>query len=73
MHKLAPWTGRTLVDLGCGFGLPGYAAPAQVVFGTEPDRNLLPLLVLQQQSVIVPEPPLLVAAAGAGLVGAAPV
>jgi SAM-dependent methyltransferase len=45
MHELAPWTGRTLVDLGCGSGywLAGYAADAAHVIGVEPDPTLLPL------------------------------
>ncbi|HEY6294394.1 MAG TPA: class I SAM-dependent methyltransferase [Streptosporangiaceae bacterium] len=45
MRDLAPWAGRTLVDLGCGSGywLPGYAGEAAVVIGVEPDPALLPL------------------------------
>jgi SAM-dependent methyltransferase len=45
MRALAPWTGKTLVDLGCGSGywLPGYAAQAGAVIGIEPDPALLPL------------------------------
>lgn len=45
MTKLAPWSGRTLVDLGCGSGfwLPGYAEQAKAVIGIEPDGELLPL------------------------------
>jgi SAM-dependent methyltransferase len=45
MRALAPWAGRTLVDLGCGSGywLPGYAAEASAVIGVEPDPALLPL------------------------------
>jgi len=45
MRRLAPWAGRTLVDLGCGSGywLPGYAAEASEVIGVEPDPALLPL------------------------------
>jgi SAM-dependent methyltransferase len=45
MRELAPWAGRTLVDLGCGSGywLPGYADEAAVVIGVEPDPALLPL------------------------------
>jgi ubiquinone/menaquinone biosynthesis C-methylase UbiE len=45
MRGLAPWAGRTLVDLGCGTGfwLPVYAASgAGRVVGVEPDRSLLP-------------------------------
>jgi SAM-dependent methyltransferase len=42
MHRLAPWDGRTLVDLGCGTGfwLPGYARDAARVIGIEPDPAL---------------------------------
>jgi SAM-dependent methyltransferase len=45
MRALAPWAGKTLVDLGCGSGywLPGYAAQAGAVIGIEPDPALLPL------------------------------
>jgi SAM-dependent methyltransferase len=44
MRLLAPWTGRTLVDLGCGTGywLPGYAREAAAVIGIEPDPALRP-------------------------------
>jgi SAM-dependent methyltransferase len=43
MRELAPWAGRTLVDLGCGSGywLPGYAAEAATVIGVEPDPALV--------------------------------
>ncbi len=42
MHRLAPWTGRTIVDLGCGTGfwLTRYAAEAGRVIGIEPDPAL---------------------------------
>jgi ubiquinone/menaquinone biosynthesis C-methylase UbiE len=42
MHRLAPWDGRILVDLGCGTGywLAGYAAAAAGVIGVEPDSAL---------------------------------
>jgi SAM-dependent methyltransferase len=42
MCRLAPWDGRTLVDLGCGTGfwLPGYARDAARVIGIEPDPAL---------------------------------
>ena len=42
MRRLAPWDGRTLVDLGCGTGfwLPGYARDAARVIGVEPDPAL---------------------------------
>jgi len=45
MARVAPWDGRTLVDLGCGSGfwLPGYAEKAGRVIGVEPDERLLPL------------------------------
>ena len=45
MWALAPWAGKTLVDLGCGSGywLPGYADEAGAVIGVEPDPALLPL------------------------------
>lgn len=45
MRELAPWAGRTLLDLGCGSGfwLPGYADEAAEVIGVEPDARLLPL------------------------------
>jgi SAM-dependent methyltransferase len=39
MRALAPWAGKTIVDLGCGTGfwLPEYAARAGRVIGIEPD------------------------------------
>jgi SAM-dependent methyltransferase len=42
MRRLAPWDGRTLVDLGCGTGfwLTGYATDAARVIGIEPDPAL---------------------------------
>lgn len=42
MRRVAPWAGRTLLDLGCGTGywLRGYAAEAARVFGLEPDPVL---------------------------------
>jgi SAM-dependent methyltransferase len=42
MRRLAPWGGRTLVDLGCGTGfwLAGYATDAARVIGIEPDPLL---------------------------------
>jgi SAM-dependent methyltransferase len=45
MRTLAPWAGRTLLDLGCGSGfwLPQYADEAAEVIGVEPDPGLLPL------------------------------
>jgi SAM-dependent methyltransferase len=45
MRRLAPWAGKTLVDLGCGSGfwLPGYADEAAEVIGVEPDPALITL------------------------------
>jgi SAM-dependent methyltransferase len=42
MRRLAPWDGRTVLDLGCGTGfwLPGYARNARRVIGVEPDPVL---------------------------------
>jgi len=42
LRRLAPWDGRTLLDLGCGTGfwLPGYAREAARVIGVEPDPAL---------------------------------
>jgi len=42
MRRLAPWSGRTIVDLGCGTGfwLPRYAGDAGRVIGIEPDPVL---------------------------------
>jgi SAM-dependent methyltransferase len=39
MRALAPWAGKTIVDLGCGTGfwLPRYAHEASRVIGIEPD------------------------------------
>jgi SAM-dependent methyltransferase len=55
MRELAPWAGRTLVDLGCGSGywLPGYAAEAAVVIGVEPDPGLLPLAAARTEKATV--------------------
>ncbi len=55
MRELAPWTGRTLVDLGCGSGywLPGYAAEAGAVIGVEPDPALLALAAARDRRVRV--------------------
>jgi SAM-dependent methyltransferase len=42
MMRLAPWSGRVLVDLGCGTGfwLPRYAPDAATVIGIEPHTGL---------------------------------
>ena len=57
MRALAPWAGRTLVDLGCGSGywLPGYASDAAVVIGVEPDPALLRLAARRDtRAAVVP-------------------
>jgi SAM-dependent methyltransferase len=45
MRAIAPWTGRTVVDLGCGTGywLRRYAGEAARVVGVEPDPALRPV------------------------------
>jgi len=55
MRALAPWAGRTLVDLGCGSGywLPGYADQARAVVGVEPDPALLALAAARDRRVRV--------------------
>jgi SAM-dependent methyltransferase len=42
MLELADWSGRDLLDLGCGTGfhLPRWAARARVVYGVEPHPDL---------------------------------
>jgi SAM-dependent methyltransferase len=42
MRAIAPWAGRTIVDLGCGTGywLARYSADAARVIGIEPDPKL---------------------------------
>lgn len=42
MRAIAPWAGRTIVDLGCGTGywLQRYAEQAARVLGIEPDATL---------------------------------
>jgi len=42
MRAIAPWSGKALIDVGCGTGywLPGYAADAARVVGIEPDPSL---------------------------------
>ncbi len=43
MRSVAPWAGRTLVDLGCGTGywLSGYSQEAADIVGVEPDPTLV--------------------------------
>jgi SAM-dependent methyltransferase len=55
MRALAPWAGRTLVDLGCGSGywLPMYETSAARVIGVEPDPSLLPLAAARSSLVTV--------------------
>jgi SAM-dependent methyltransferase len=55
MRSLAPWAGRTLVDLGCGSGywLPMYATTAARVIGVEPDPSLLPLAAARSDAATV--------------------
>ncbi len=43
LYSIAPWDGRTLIDVGCGTGfwLPIYSRKAESVIGVEPDPTLL--------------------------------
>ena len=45
MSSLAPWAGRTVLDVGCGSGfhLPRFAATAARVVGVEPHPSLVTL------------------------------
>ncbi len=45
MQSIAPWAGRTVLDVGCGTGfhLPRFAATASTVIGVEPHRSLVAL------------------------------
>ena len=45
MHRIRPWAGATVLDLGCGTGfhLPRFAATASAVIGVEPHPPLLAL------------------------------
>lgn len=45
MRAIADWSGRTVLDLGCGTGfhLPGFAATATAVTGVEPHPDLVAL------------------------------
>jgi len=55
MRELAPWRGRTLVDLGCGSGfwLSRYAGEAEHVIGVEPDPDLLGLAAARDPRTLV--------------------
>ncbi|WP_042372770.1 class I SAM-dependent methyltransferase [Streptacidiphilus neutrinimicus] len=54
LAKIAPWQGRTLVDLGCGSGywLGSYADAAEVI-GVEPDPTLVPRAAARSASARV--------------------
>jgi SAM-dependent methyltransferase len=57
MRTVAPWQGKTLLDLGCGTGywLPIYANDAAIVIGVEPDIKLLEVAARRdQRAVVVP-------------------
>ena len=45
MRATADWSGRTVLDIGCGTGfhLPRFAADAATVIGVEPHRDLVAL------------------------------
>jgi len=45
MQSIAPWAGRTVLDVGCGTGfhLPRFAATASAVIGVEPHSSLVAL------------------------------
>ncbi|WP_201776140.1 class I SAM-dependent methyltransferase [Streptacidiphilus melanogenes] len=54
LAEIAPWRGRSLVDLGCGSGfwLGCYADAAEVI-GVEPDPGLVPLAAARDASARV--------------------
>lgn len=54
VEQLAPWSGNTLVDLGCGSGywLPVYRDAATVI-GVEPDERLVSVARRRMQDVEV--------------------
>jgi SAM-dependent methyltransferase len=57
MRRLAPWDGKTIVDLGCGTGywLPKYAPDAARVIGIEPDPALRSAAQRRAASLHLPE------------------
>jgi SAM-dependent methyltransferase len=59
LRNLAPWNGRTLVDLGCGTGfwLAGYARDAARVIGVEPDPALRARAAARIRALPAAEPP----------------
>jgi SAM-dependent methyltransferase len=72
MRSLAPWAGRTIVDLGCGTGfwLPRYAGAARVI-GIEPDPSLRKAAAARVTG-IEPDPSLRKAAAARAASAASP-
>lgn len=57
MRSVAPWQGKTLVDLGCGTGyrLPVYTSEAAAVIGVDPDMGLLEVAADRDpRAVVVP-------------------
>jgi ubiquinone/menaquinone biosynthesis C-methylase UbiE len=53
MRNVAPWAGRSLIDLGCGTGfwLPRYAAEAATVIGIEPDPELRAAAIARSEAL----------------------
>lgn len=53
MRHQADWSGRVVLDLGCGTGfhLPGFAAQASHVYGVEPHAELLRLAVRRTRAL----------------------
>jgi ubiquinone/menaquinone biosynthesis C-methylase UbiE len=53
MRSLADWSGRVVLDLGCGTGfhLPRFAADAGRVYGVEPHPDLLRLAARRTRSL----------------------
>jgi SAM-dependent methyltransferase len=54
MRTIAPWTGRTLLDLGCGTGYWfRHYADAAALIGVEPDQRLLPFAEARESHATV--------------------